>query len=441
MKLEMTELGPGKRALKIEVPEEDVNKAFDKVFADLKRQVRIPGFRQGKAPLSILEQRYGKEVEQDVVQRLVPDYYQRAIQEAGVTPVMVDIPPMERIKAKRNTVFSFTATVEIKPHIELHDYRPPNPISLKPDPRSVTDEQVTEALESFRQKQARLEAAPQGTPLGDDFYAVVKVEGQLDGAPLEGASKEGHLHHMGSKKPILGLEIEDSLLGKKEGDTFELSQDYPSSHPDERLAGKSVQFSITVQGVKHKQLPELDDEFAKDCGPFETLEQLQDTIRTELEDLLKKDIEETHKEHVMERLLTMHHFDVPEVLVDREVRTMVRQRLIEDQQKKKAGHPLDDVLQQEQDIKRLQEEFLPDAKKRVRLSLILEAISKKESIEVEDQDIQDEIAKLAKGLKLPVEDVQRMVTSGGEESLSEFRERIRAEKALQLVYQFAVIQG
>ena len=112
-----------------------------------------------------------------------------------------------------------------------------------------------------------------------------------------------------------------------------------------------------------------------------------------------------------------------------------------DQQKKKAGHPLDDALQQEQDIKRLQEEFLPDAKKRVKLSLILEAISKKESIEVEDQDIQDEIAKLAKGLKLPVEDVQRMVTSGGEESLSEFRERIRAEKALQLVYQFAVIQG
>jgi trigger factor len=441
MKLEMTELGPMKRALKIEVPEENVNKEFDKVYADLKRKVRIPGFRQGKAPLSMLEQRYGKEVEQDVVQRLVPDYYQQAIKEAGVTPVMVDIPPLERIKVKRNSVFSFTATVEIKPQIELHDYRPPNPISLKPDPRSVTEEQVTEALESFRQKQARLEGAPEGTPLADNFYAVVKVEGKLDGTPLEGASKEGHLHQIGSKSPILGLDLEEALLGKKEGDTFELSQEYSSSHPDERLAGKSVEFSITVQGVKQKNLPELDDEFAKDCGPFETLEQLKDTIRTELETLLKKDIEEAHKEHIMERLLTMHHFDIPEVLVDREVRTMVRQRLIEDQQKKKGGNPLDDHLQQEQDIKRLQEEFLPDAKKRVKLSLILEAISQKEAIEVEEQDIQDEITKLAKGLKLPVEDVQRMVASGGEESLSEFRERIRAEKALQLVYQFAVIQG
>jgi trigger factor len=121
MKLEMTELGPVKRALKIEVPEEAVKSEFQKVYAELKRQVRIPGFRPGKAPLEILQKRYGQMVGQDVVQRLVPDYYQRAVKESGVVPVVVDIPPLDRMKVEPNSSFTFTATVEIKPSIQLGD--------------------------------------------------------------------------------------------------------------------------------------------------------------------------------------------------------------------------------------------------------------------------------------------------------------------------------
>jgi trigger factor len=118
MKLEMTELGPVKRALKIEVPEEAVNKEFQKVYLELKRKVQIPGFRAGKAPQALLEKRYARAVEQDVLQRLVPDYYDRAIKEAGVVPVLVEIPPLERLKIKKNTAFTFTATVEIKPKFD-----------------------------------------------------------------------------------------------------------------------------------------------------------------------------------------------------------------------------------------------------------------------------------------------------------------------------------
>ena len=128
MKLEVTELGPMKRAIKIEVPEDAVNKEFDRAYNDLKRQARIPGFRPGKAPIAMLEKRYAKAVEQDVIQRLVPDYYQRAVREADVAPVLVEIPPLDRMKAQRNNALTFTATVEIKPKIELRDYRPPNPI-------------------------------------------------------------------------------------------------------------------------------------------------------------------------------------------------------------------------------------------------------------------------------------------------------------------------
>jgi len=215
IKLEVTELGPIKRSLKIEVPQEDVNKEFDRAYAALNRQVRIPGFRPGKAPLALLEKRYAKEIEEDVVRRLVPSYYDRAIRQVGIVPVIVEVPPLERVKIKRDAPFTFTATVEMKPTIELRDYRPPNPISLKPDKRTVTDEQVTQTLEALREQQAQLDAVPPGTPLAEGHYAILDVEGLLEGAPLEGAKKEGQLHKVGSKAPILGMEVDATSSGRR----------------------------------------------------------------------------------------------------------------------------------------------------------------------------------------------------------------------------------
>ena len=440
MKLEVTELGPMKRAIKIEVPKDAVNKEFDRAYTDLKRQARIPGFRPGKAPIAMLEKRYAKAVEQDVIQRLVPDYYQRAVREADVSPVLVEIPPLDRMKAQRDDTLTFTATVEIKPKIELRDYRPPNPISLKPDLRSVSDEDVGKALENLRQSQARVDAAPQDTKLDEALYAVVNIAGFLDGEPVEGSKKDGHLQQVGSNEPVLGVKIDEALMGKTEGQTAEVVQEYPATHPDERLAGKSVSFRISIVGVKQKNVQELDDEFAKDCGPYETLEQLKDKVRTELESSLKRVIEEAHKDKIVERLVEMHHFDLPDVLVDREIKAMVRQRLM-DEQRKKGGSQADDQAYWESEVKRLQQELAPDAKKRVKLALILETIADKEGIAVSEEELLEEIKKLAQSLQVPVENIQEMIQSGGDASRQEFHDRILAEKALLLVYQFAVIQG
>ena len=439
MKVEVTELGPVKRSIKIEVPEDVVNREFDQVYADLKHRVRIPGFRPGKAPVAMLEKRYAKAVAEDVIQRLVPTYYQKAIQEAGVAPVVVEIPPLERLKASRNASLTFTATVEIKPSIELRDYRPPNPISLKPDSRAITDEDVDRALERFREQQARIDAAPPGTLLAEGLYAVVTIEGLLDGEPVEGAKKEGVLHQVGSQEPVLGLTIDDALVGKQEGDLAEIRQEYPATHPDTRLAGRVVTFRVSILGVKHKHLPALDDEFAKDCGAYETLDALKDKIRSELEAVLKRDVEEGYKDQIIHRLLEMHHFDLPEALIEREIRTMVRQRLMEKQ--KDGTLSMNDQLHAEEEAKRVQQEVAPDAQRRVKLGLVLEAIAEKEGVSVSEQDMQEEFAKLANGLRVPLEDIQKMVESGGPGSRQEFEDRIRADKALQLVYQHAVIQG
>ena len=441
MKLEITELGPVKRAIKIEVPEDVVNQEFDRAYTDLKRQVRVPGFRPGKAPVAMLEKRYAKAVEQDVLQRLVPTYYQKAIQEASVSPVLVEIPPLERLKATRNAALTFTATVEIKPSIELRDYRPPNPISLKPDSRTTSDQDVDAALERLREQQSRLEAAPSGTLLDEGLYAVLTIEGFLDGESVEGSKKEGLLHKAGSQEPVLGLTIDEVLVGKKEGDQAEIRQEYPATHPDARLAGKCVTFHVSILGVKQKILPPLDDEFAKDCGAYETLDALKDKIRSELESVLKRDVEDGYKDQILERLLAMHHFDLPEVLIEREIHTMVRQRLMEEQRKKGGKFSLDDQIRMKDEVQRIQKDVAPGAQKRVRLGLVLEAIADKEGISVSDQDVQEEFTKLAQGLQVPLEDIQKMVESGGPNSRQEFEDRIRAEKALQLVYQYAVIQG
>ena len=441
MKLEMTELGPVKRALKIEVPEDAVKSEYKKVYAELKRQVRIPGFRPGKAPLDLLQKRYGKMVGQDVVQRLVPDYYQRAVKESGVVPVVVDIPPLDRMKVEPDTAFTFTATVEIKPSIKLGDYRPPNPISLKKDPRTVTDDQIDKALQTLREQQAQVDAVSEGTSLQDGLYAVLTMEGFVDNQSVEGSQKNGHLHQIGSNTPILGVEIDTHLVGKSAGDTVEIPQPYPANHPDANLAGKTMVLKVTIDAVKEQKLPDLDDEFAKDCGDYESLEQLKTAVTTQLENVLKQDLEEGYKDQVIERLLQMHHFDIPEVLIERELQTLVRQKLMKGQRHSHRKDDLEEPLRLQEEAKRLQQEEHPEAKRRVKLSLILDAISEKEGIQVSDEEVQAEIQKLAGSLKLPAEEIQRMVEAGGPGARDEFRERMKSEKALQFVYQNAVIQG
>lgn len=441
MKLEVTELGPNKRALKIEVPEDEVNRQFAQAYVDLNRQVRIPGFRPGKAPLALLEKRYAKVVEEDLIRKLIPDYYDKAVRQAGFVAVQVEVPPLERAKIKKNSPFSFTATVEIKPSIELRDYKAPNPISLKPDKRVVTDEQVMEALDRLREQHAQLDAAPSGAVIGEGDYAVLDVEGFVDTAQVEGAKKEGHLHKVGSKLPVLGIEVDEALLGKREGDSVEIPQPYPDTHPDPQLAGKTVVFRILIKAVKRKKLAALDDEFAKDCGPYSSLEELKAKLRGEMEATLKRDIDESYKDQILKRLVETHHFDLPESLVERELAAAIRQRMESRMRQRGKIDQAEDLVKQQQEIKQLREELLPDATRRVKVGLILEAIAEKEGIRVEEADVAAELERLAKRLKLTAEDIRRMVESAGQDMREELFGRILAEKSLDFVYRHAMIQG
>lgn len=438
MKMEMTELGPMKRALKIEVPAEEVARRFVQAYKELNRQVHVPGFRPGKAPVALLEKRYAKAVEEDVVRTLVPDFYDQAVRQAGISPVLVEIPPLERVKIKKDSPFTFTATVEIKPKIELRDYKAPNPISLKPDKRTVTDEQLAKGMDVLREQHARLDVAPAGHAVTEGNFVILSVEGRLNGTPLEGAKKEGQLHKVGSKATVLGLDIDSHLLGKKEGESVEISQPYPSSHPDPRVAGKTVQFTVLLNAVKIKKLPDLDDEFAKDCGAYASLAELQDKLRGEMEKALKREIEDTYKDTIVKRLVETHHFDLPETLVERELEAIIRQHM--QQRQRRAGSEGAASLETE-DLTKLRQENRDEAARRVKVGLILEAVAEHEHLTVTQEDLNNEVHRLATELKIPQAELVKMIQSGGQDSIEELRARILAEKSLDFVYRNAVIQG
>jgi len=434
MKMDVTELGPMKRALKIEVPADEVTQRLAKAYVELNRQVNIPGFRPGKAPLAMLEKRYAKTVEEDVIRGLVPDFYDKAIRQAGIVPVHVEIPPLDRAKIKKDEPFIFTATVEIRPKIELRDYKAPSPISLKPDNRTVTDEQLDRGLEVLREQQARLEAVPAGHIIVDGDYIVLDVQGTLEGASLEGTKKEGQLHKVGSHASVLGLEIDSHVVGKKEGDVLEVPQPYPASHPDPRVAGKTVVFTLTIKSVKEKKLPALDDEFAKDCGPFTSLQEIKEKLRNGMEQALKREIEDTYKDTIIKRLVETHHFDLPETLVERELEAIIRQHV---QQQKGDAQKSPGT----EDLTHLRQEHRNEASRRVKLGLVLETIAEKEGLTVTQDDLNAEIMRLASELKMPANDLVKMIKAGGQESIDELRNRTLADKALDFVYRNAVIQG
>jgi len=386
----------------------------------------------------MLEKKYAKAVEEDVIRSLVPDYYDRAIRQAGIVPVLVEIPPLERVKIKKDTPFTFTATVEIKPKIDLRDYKAPNPISLKPDKRTVTVEQINRGLDVLREQHARLDAAPAGHVIADGDYVILDLEGSLDGKPLEGTKKDGQLHKVGSNAAVLGVEIDRHLTGKHDGEVVTIPQPYPVSHPDQRVAGKTVSFALTIRAVKQKTLPALDDEFAKDCGPYTSLQEIKDRLQSEMEKALKKEIEETYKDTILKRLVETHHFDLPETLVERELETIVRQQ-VQQQQQRRGGEDPSAVGQEY--LKRVRDENRQEAERRVKVGLILEAVAEKEGLSVTQDDVNAEIARLAAELRMQTAELVKMIQAGGRDSIDELRARILADKALDFVYRHAVIQG
>jgi trigger factor len=425
VKVAVEEISTVKKSLKIEVPEEVVTKELESAYTDLNQRVRIPGFRPGKAPRSLLEQRFRSSVEEDVIRKLVPDYYKRAIQETGLRPV--ELPAIEKVELKKNAPLLFTAMVEITPPIPLGTY---TGLKAQRPKMEVTSVEVDKALEARQEQQAQLVACPEDHRITEKDFAVVDFQGSMDGRPLEGGSRQNHLIQIGSNTMIPGFE--EQLINQQRGDRVKVRTTFPKDYPKADLAGRAVEFDVTIREVKQKVLPALDDEFAKDVGKFASLDQLREKLMEDLTARARLEQDRAVRTALLKQLSEAHPFEIPSSLVEQEL----HESLARLQQRLPKGVTLE---QAKIDPQAVRKEIEPAAREKVKGRLILAAIAEREQLTVTPEEIDTALSRTAQELKLNPEDVRRLIVSQ-DGSLDVFKARLLEDKAMDWVVSKAVIE-
>ncbi len=395
-------LDPTQVELEIAISAEELAAARERAFKQLVKNVRIPGFRPGKAPRRVYEAQYGTAaIEERAMDAVVPDAYSRALQENGLDPV--DRPQMELIPDEEGQPLRVRATVSIRPQFALHDYKG---IPLEGTSTAVSDDEVEAALAALREDQGTLVVVERPVALGDT--PTIDYIGKIDGVPFEGGEAERQPTEILAERFIAGFA--DGIVGLSAGESKEVEAHFPGDYSNAELAGKAAVFAITVHENKLMELPELDDEFAKRFGREDgTLASLRDDLRNRLEAQKR----EEQRRHVtgllLEKLMGAHEFALPPVLVDREIANLASQAkgYIE-----RAGLGWEQYLAKEGKTQEsLDAEYRSEAEKRVKGSLIVEAIGKAENVQATSADIEAEVAQLSRQYQQPREAILEMLRS------------------------------
>jgi trigger factor len=393
--------------LTVEVSAEKVNEGLTAAFNKVVKTVNVPGFRKGKMPRPMFEKRFGVEsLYQDALDILLPEAYGNAIDEAGIEPI--DRPDIDIEQMEKGKELIFKATVQVKPEVTLGEYKG---LEVEEFDTTVTDEDVAKELETLQNRQAELVVKEEGTAeLGDTV--VLDFEGFVDGEAFEGGKAENHSLELGSGSFIPGFE--EQLVGVATGESKDVEVSFPEEYHAAELAGKPAVFKVTVHEIKGKELPALDDEFAKDVDDeVETLDALKEKIRTRLEDSKKHEAEHNLRDSLVEKAAENAQVEIPEVMVTNEVNRMLQEF---EQRLQMQGMNLELYFQfSGQDENALREQMKEEAVNRVRVALTLEAIAKAENIEATDEDVNAELEKMAGMYNMTVDNIKAAL--GGVEGI------------------------
>ncbi|MEZ2716835.1 trigger factor [Niallia circulans] len=393
--------------LTIELDAEKLNEGLDLAFKKVVKQVNIPGFRKGRIPRGMFEQRFGVEsLYQDAIDILLPEAYANAIDETGIEPV--DRPEIDVEQIEKGKSLIFKATVTVKPEVTLGEYKG---LEVPAVETTVTDEEVEAEIKALQEKQAELVVKEEGTAeLGDTV--VIDFEGFQDGVAFEGGTAENFSLELGSGQFIPGFE--EKLVGVATGESTEVEVTFPEEYHAEDLAGKPATFKVTVHEIKGKELPELDDEFAKDVDEeAETLAELKEKIKTRLENDKKHQAEHTVRDTVVEKASENAKVDIPSAMIDTEIDRMMSEF---EQRLQMQGMNLELYFQfSGQDEAALKDQMKEDAEKRVRSNLTLEAIVAAENIEVTEEEVNAELENMSQMYNMPVDAIKQAL--GGVENL------------------------
>ncbi len=413
-----------KRELQIEIPVDIVKREVDTVAGQFAKRARIPGFRPGHAPTSLVRRHFDGDIRSEVAQTLIPRFFRTAVKEQKWD--VVGEPHFQELKFEDDQPLSCKATFEIFPEIELKEYKG---LEIEEEPPVVADADVDKAVDELREAAATFDVVSDRAAQDDDYVTVSYTGHDVTAPGTEPAQAKEAQIHLGAKHTVPAFT--ENLRGVKVGDAKEFPVTYGEDYQQKSLAGKTYSYHVEVQSIKRKAVPPADDELAKSVSEYKTLEELRTKLREDLEKAAQRRVEIDSKHKLAEKLLESHQFPVPEELVeaqlDRKLERTVSQLL----------HQGIDPRQTQVDWKKVREEARPDAEKEVRAALILGRVAEAEKIDLSEEELDDVIREIAQEQRITAAELKTRLTRDGK--LDTLKSTRRNQKALDFVYRNAKI--
>jgi trigger factor len=407
------------REIEVEIPAEVVTRETGTVIERFQKHARLPGFRKGKVPASVVRQRFPEDIRSEVVEALIPRYFSQEVQKRGLQPVSQ--PRVSDLHVADGEPLRFKASFEIMPEVQVSGYEE---LRAEKADTSVSDQEVEEALGKLREQHATYTAVDD-RELQDGDFAQASLVGTPQSTEGKPVTMDDVLVEIGGATTV--REFSDNLRGARPGEERRFEVTYPADFSDQRLAGRKLAYAISVKAIKQKALPELADDFAKEAGDFQSLDELKAKIREQLEAEKKHTAEHAAKDKLVEELVRRNDFPIPEALVDRQVDVRLERGL-----RALAAQGMRTEDMKKMDFSRLRAGQREAALREVKASLILERIADQEKIEVTDEEVNQEIEALAKQMQQTAEAVRARLTR--DRALDRIRNRIRNEKTLDFLY-------
>jgi trigger factor len=429
IQVELEDVTTVKKRLKVEVPAGIALQEMNQVAQQYKKQARLPGFRPGKAPLELIKRHFRKSIRTDVLQKLIPDSYQKAIQEKQVEPI--GEPSLENLTFEEGEPLVYEANFEVQPEIELLEYRG---LKVTVETKAVTPEDVDEELEKLREGHSRL-VAVEDQFIKEDDYAVVNLHGEYlhdeSKSPHEPFEEEGVVILVGGEHTHEAFNKALVGTGIGEEKTFEVQ--YESDYPEKRLAGHKLLFTIKVGEIKQKELPELNDEFAKNLDEFETVKELREKIEERLGVEREKNREIDLGNKLLEELAANTDFEIPDIMVENRIDGMLR-----DLAYKMASQGMD-PSKADVDWMKVRSDFRPDAEKQVKANVTLAEVGRRENIKISSEELEQEVEGMAESMEQATEKVKQYFQQEGR--MEGLRTQLIQKKAMKILVESAEISN
>ena len=421
MSLQVEKLEKNMAKLTIEASAEDFEKAIQKVYLKARGRINIPGFRKGKAPRKLIEKMYGTGVfYEDAANDLIPTAYAEALKDCDLE--IVSRPEINVTQIEAGKPFIFTAEVAVKPEVTLGEYKG---VEVEKSDVEVTEEDINKEVDKERENNSRtIDVDDRAVENGD----IIKLDfdGSVDGVPFEGGKAENYTLTIGSGSFIPGFE--DQLIGTKIGEEKDVTVTFPEDYHEKSLAGKEAVFKCKVNAITVKELPDADDEFASEVSEFETLAEYKEDIKKKLTEKKEKEARAKKEAQAVEKAVENATMEIPDAMIDTQVQSMMEDfaRRMQSQ-----GLSLEQYFQfTGMDAKKMHDQMKPEALKRIQNSLVLEAVAKAENIEISDEKVDEEIAKMAEAYKMEVEKLKGII---GDSERDQMKKDLAVQAAADLI--------